>query len=176
MTAVSLIEEKGFENFSLHTLAKKLGVTTTSLYNFIESATHLSVEIGKVAISQLYESMTMATGGITDSRYLLMEFAVVYRKFALQHPELYKVMINMPSVHGKEHLRMILDPMADALKKFSKDGYDNINLLRAYRSMIHGFVSLEITGYFELSNVSIDESFILVVKLFVDSLRGGIEF
>lgn len=171
MTAVSWIEEQGYENFSLHTLAKKLGVTTASLYNFIESAAHLSVEVGKVAISKLYEAMTAATKGVEDSRYLLMEFAIGYRKYALQHPELYKVIINMPSVHGKEYLKVILDPMADALRGFSKDGYDNINLLRAYRSMIHGFVSLEITGYFEMSNVSIDESFIMVVQLFVDSLR-----
>ncbi|WP_123043214.1 TetR/AcrR family transcriptional regulator [Cohnella candidum] len=169
--AVSLIEEIGYENFSLHTLAKKLGVKTASLYNYIENVAQVSMEIGKFAISQLCQAIELATKGVTDERLVLMQIATAYRKYVVQHPELYKVVINMPSIHGKEHVQVLLNLMSEALKPFSENQQDHLMKLRAYRSMIHGFVTLETSGYFEFAILTIDESYMGVIRTYVDTLQ-----
>lgn len=168
--ALALIEEKGFEDFSMHSLAARLGVKTASLYNHVDNLDQIGVEIGRIAITRLRRQMDDAIRTAGDAPSTLMQIATAYRMFARENPELYKIILNLPSMHGKMLIRSVLDPMMDALEPLSCSEQEQISLMRAYRSMIHGFVSLETLGYFEYAGLSIDESYQTMICSFIDSI------
>ena len=51
--AITLIEEKGYEHFSMRELADRLQVKTAALYNHVESMDALHLEVGHYAIARL---------------------------------------------------------------------------------------------------------------------------
>ena len=137
-----MVEETGFDKISMHSLAARLGIKTASLYNHIENVDQISLEIAKIAICSLHDQMDNAVQDADDTGTVLMRIAIAYRLFAQQKPEMYKVILNLPAIHGKPLIHTILTPMRDALSPFARNELDLMSSLRAYRSMIHGFVSL----------------------------------
>lgn len=171
--ALAMIQEEGFERFSLHRLAARLGVKTASLYNHIDNIDQIGIALGEHSIRQLRAQMDEATGQITDAPDRLMQIAIAYRDFAHESPELYKIVLNLPALHGKALIRTILDPMQTALKPFIADEQERIAVLRSFRSMIHGFVSLEALGYFENPSASIEYSYKNMISNFIKSIEGN---
>jgi len=169
--ALALIEEEGFAKFSMHRLATRLNIKTASLYNHVENVDQIGVEIGKIAIERLNKQVDELVRGTKDPAEILMQIAIAHRQFAHKNSELYKVMINLPAMHGRKLVRAFLDPMQAALTPFISEEQGRISALRAYRSMIHGFVSLEASGYFEFSGLPIDDSYQMMIRSFIESIK-----
>jgi AcrR family transcriptional regulator len=172
-TATSLIEENGYNSFSLHRLAAKLGIKTASLYNHIESLADVNMGIARDAVSKLRKALNDSVGDIQNPGEALMNLAVAYRNYAHQNPELYKVIINLPMMDGTQMKAIgfeIILPMLQVLSICSKDNIQQIHYARAFRSMLHGYVALEATGYFEKTEADANESFLLMIESFIKCL------
>ncbi|HAL73504.1 MAG TPA: hypothetical protein DCM45_00250, partial [Clostridiales bacterium] len=141
------------------------------LYNHVDNVDQIGIEIGKIAIERLNVQVAAACRDSKDPAEILMQIAIAHRRFAHDNPELYQVILNLPSMQGKSLVRTFLDPMQTALLPFISDEQTRISALRAYRSMIHGFVSLEANGYFEFSGLSIDVSYQMMIRSFIESIK-----
>ena len=94
--------------------------------------------------------------------------AQVYRQWALLHPGRYMAAQIAPALGDDEDEAAsfaIVQIIADVLGSYELEGDDAIDAIRAFRSTLHGFVTLEGGGGFQL-NVDINRSY--------DRLIGGV--
>ena len=172
-TAISMVAEGGFESFSMHRLAARLGVKTASLYNHVQSVAEVNMGIASHAVSRLRGAMDEATSGITNPAAALKTMAAAYRQYAHENPELYQVIINLPLLDDRQIMQLgkvIIEPMMRPLTHWAGSRQEQLHCARSFRSMLHGFVSLEATGYFESAEASADDSYSFMIEAFLNGL------
>jgi len=172
--AMKIIEENGYENFSMRLLADKLGVKTASLYNHVSSMEELYTEIGLHALMLLKQMQLDSIGGRQkdDAVYALAES---YRRFAKEHRELYKVIMGIPKVPNailEEAAAQIIDPIMQVLSEYDIEKSAGMHWQRVLRSIMHGFISQEDAGYFSHFDVNTDESYRVAIRCFLDGLHA----
>jgi AcrR family transcriptional regulator len=147
--SAQLAEERGMEHFTLSELAQKLGVKTPSLYNHLNGMDQLSEELAYYAINQLEDAVRSAAVG-RSGKAALYEIADAYRLFALQHPQLYSVILKLPQYEPPviEEGRNMMQVLYRVLEPYHLNQEELRTFARAYRSAMHGFVSLEQAGFF----------------------------
>lgn len=171
--AVKLIEEKGYDNFSLRELAGRLGVQPASLYNHISGINELYTAVALRASEILHAILTDATEGkAPDPAFVNGIYA--YRTFTEERPELYKALINMPSPDD-EQVRMAsfhsFEPLRKVVRSYGLKGKDPTHFTRMLRSFIHGFVELKGNGFMYWSPVSAEETFDFAIHQFLTYLK-----
>lgn len=148
--AIEYVRESGVDDFSLRELATRLGVKPASLYNHVGSANEIMVEVGRFALRDLCDRLRAARQA-GDSMGCLISMAEAYRSYALENPELYKAIVRMPSYEDETlsaEGHSIMGELYASLAQFQLSPVEATNFGRAYRSAMHGFVSLEMNGYF----------------------------
>ena len=159
--AARLVEEKGYDHFSLNELATQLGVKTASLYNHIEGIREVNSRISLLAVSQLNHILEAAIAQ-KEKDDALMCLAVAYRDYAQKNPELYKAVIKLRSSDDadlKESGFKVVEPIIRVFRKYALDESEMIHLSRGFRSAMHGFVEMEEAGFFRKSAANIDQSY-----------------
>jgi hypothetical protein len=89
-----------------------------------------------------------------------------YRSWALAHPGQYDAAQRAPAEGDDEDQavsRAVVEICADVLLGFGLSSDDAIDAIRAYRSALHGFLSLETSGAFGLPR-DVDRSFDQLVR------------
>lgn len=170
--SVSLVEEKGIEKFSLREVASRLGVKPASLYNHVANVEELINAVGHVALNRLHEKLCSVEEA-TDHSKRLLEIADRYREYALGNQELYKAIVRMPSYEDEalmEEGYTIIKDLYHSLEGFKLDPIEKINFGRAYRSAMHGFISLEMNGYFQ-KEPDTKESYHFLMNQMIKALR-----
>jgi AcrR family transcriptional regulator len=172
--AIQLADEHGLEQVSLAMLATKLGIKTPSLYNHIAGLPGLRKQLTLYGIQQLKESGMQAVLGKSGDEAVIA-FCLDYVAFARLHPGLYEavVLVNHQSdleidAASKELVTLLLR-ILDAYKLEEKDA---LHRIRAIRSMVHGFATLEANGGFALK-LDRDESLLLMLKTYLSGLRSS---
>lgn len=171
--AKELIEENGFGDFSMRRLADKLEIKTSSLYTHIESMEALFTEVGLSVLKQQRDCLLEAIGE-KHGDSAVTALAESYRRFALDHTELYRLIMQMPSGNDevlKEAAAMTAEPFMRVLDDYSLSDECKMHCQRMLRAMMHGFVSEELSGYFSHYPVSADESYRLSVACVIDGLH-----
>ncbi len=98
----------------------------------------------------------------------------VFRRWALAHPGRYVAAQKAPAAHDADDIaasNAIVQVCADVLAGYGLEGADAIDAIRALRSALHGFVSLEMTGGFGLP-ADIDRSFDRLVSSLTDAMAA----
>lgn len=172
--AVALIEEQGFEKFSMRELAERLHVKTAALYNHIESMDALHAQVGYYAISELRQAQISAVQGKSreDAVRALVE---AFYGFAKEHPQLYQVIMSLPMTKDDALLHAaggIVEPIMGVLSQYDLDEAQKMHLQRVLRSILHGFISQEAAGCFRQFPVDITDSFQLATHCFLNSLHA----
>jgi AcrR family transcriptional regulator len=172
--AAELINEEGAGALSLNRLAEKLDIRTPSLYNHIEGLPGLQRELAVMNARLLADRLSAAAIGRSGTE-LFMAVAQAFRNYVKEYPGLYTSTLRSSGkqeirdenlMHEEERaLRVGLAVMAS----FGLQGEDAIHALRAFRSMVHGFATLEVAGGFGLPE-DCDESF----RRLVESLVAGL--
>lgn len=171
--AVELAEEKGLENVSLLQVAEKLGVKSPSLYNHFSGLKELSSNMARLAISRLESTVRDAAVGLSEDE-ALMSVAIAYRKFAKENSELYKTILRFPdySDNGiKEAGHAVVRIIYQVMKPYHLGKEKTIHFVRAFRSALHGFVSLEKAGFFQSAEADVDTSFKLLISRLISTLK-----
>ena len=93
--AFKIINKEGFDNFSVRILSKRLNVSHNAMYKHFPSKTELLFEVIKLGFNKL-SSALIEINERTDIDELakLREIFYVYFEFALENPDVYRLMYN----------------------------------------------------------------------------------
>jgi AcrR family transcriptional regulator len=173
--AASLADEEGLEAVTLAELANRLGVRTPSLYNHVAGLAGLRRELALLGIRELGRRLgRAAVGKATDEATFAM--ADAYRNFVRERPGLYTATIRSyrlsypddPELEAAD--RETVDTVLAVLASYGLRGEEALHAARGFRSVVHGFATLEVAGGFGIP-LDLDESFSRLLRTFVSGLR-----
>ncbi|MFN2207190.1 MAG: TetR/AcrR family transcriptional regulator [Candidatus Promineifilaceae bacterium] len=171
-TAVDLAEASGgVDELTLTALAAELDVRVPSLYNHIDGLDGLREDLALLTGRRLLAEILQAAFGKTGAE-ALRAMAQAYRDFALRNPAIYPLTTVAPEPEqveltalAQEWLQLLLLTVAS----LGLMGDEALHAIRAFRSMLHGFVSLESEGGFKMG-LDRDESFDYLVSGFISCI------
>lgn len=174
--AAELADEVGLEGLTLAALAERLGVRQPSLYKHLDSLAGLRRSISLQAKGELGDVLLRAAVGRSGADAITV-MAGAYREWALEHPARYTAAQWIAGPEDEEDTAASLGAIqviSDVLTAYELRGDDAIDVIRAFRSTLHGFVSLEAAGSFGLDR-DLDRSFDRLVRGFVITLTNWAE-
>ncbi|WP_411699198.1 WHG domain-containing protein [Conyzicola sp.] len=166
-----MADEVGLSTLTLAALAERLGVRQPSLYKHIDSMAGLHRDMAVHAKRALGEILARASVGRSGAD-AITAMSHAYRGWALAHPARYEASNRMPAPGDVEDEAVSLAAVqiiADVLTAYRLEGDDAVDAIRAFRSALHGFVSYETVGAFQLS-ADVDRSFDRLVRGFIVAL------
>jgi AcrR family transcriptional regulator len=170
--AARLVDEEGIEQLTLGRLAERLGVRTPSLYNHVAGLPGLKHDLALYCLRDLLNCITRATIGKSRTE-AIVALADAYRAYARETPGRYALTLQAPDPGDRELEAMaqqIVDVVIAVLAPYRLSEEEAIHAIRSLRSIVHGFISLEMAGGFAMP-VDLDASFHWLINLFIAGLR-----
>ncbi len=170
--AVKLIDEEGLEQLSLGRLAERLGVRTPSLYNHVAGLPGLKHDLALYCLHDLLHRILHATVGKSRAE-AIFAFANAYRAYAGEAPGRYALTLQAPDP-GNQEVQAIAQQLVEVvlavLAPYRLSEEEAIHAIRGLRSVVHGFISLEVAGGFAMP-IDLDASFHWLINLFIAGLN-----
>ena len=173
--AAEVLNSEGLDALTLHRLAEKLGIRTPSLYNHVEGLPGLMRELSILNARNLADRLGEAAIGRSGPG-LVMAVMQAYRAYIKEYTGLYLSTLRVSSMQADpipelqhEEIRSVKVGLA-VMASFGLQGEDAIHAVRALRSLVHGFATLEVSGGFGIP-LDLNESFSRLVKLFIAGLQ-----
>jgi AcrR family transcriptional regulator len=166
--AAALADEFGLESVTFAHLAERLNIRAPSLYNHIAGTDELRAQLAMLGVRALQAELARAAIG-RNGVDGIFAVADAYRRFAKSRPGLYRATLSAPKPTDVELIAVaseFLAVMDAVMVPLHLHGNDVIHAMRALRSLVHGFVSLEAVHGFGLPQ-EIDESFHFMLEGFV---------
>jgi AcrR family transcriptional regulator len=160
-----MADEVGLTNFTLTTLAERLGVRQPSLYKHIDGMADLQRQIMLRAKIELADTLRRAAVGRSRGD-AVVAISHAYRQWAHEHPGRYESVHRSPAPGDREDGEAswgVVQVCIDVMDGFKLHEDEAIDAIRAIRASIHGFVTLETGGGFSLP-ANIDRSFDRLVE------------
>ena len=170
--AVKLIDQEGIEQLSLGRLAERLGVRTPSLYNHVAGLSGLKHDLALYCLHDLLNRILHATVGKARAE-AIFALANAYRAYAGEAPGRYALTLQAPDPADQEAqaiAQQIVDVIRAVLAPYRLSEEDAIHAIRGLRSLVHGFISLEVAGGFGMP-VDQDVSFHWLINLYIAGLE-----
>lgn len=174
-TAVQLADANGFEAVTLAAVAEALGIRIPSLYNHVSGLPGLRSLMSLWGVQELGDLLRRAAVGRAGAD-AIMSMGEAYRAFAHTHPGVYRLTLRAPAPDEPELAaagQEILDILLATLRPYGLSADDMLHTVRGLRSVLHGFVDLEISGGFGMS-LDRDESFRRLLLEFVAGIQSTI--
>ncbi|MFP4446175.1 MAG: TetR/AcrR family transcriptional regulator [Desulfosudaceae bacterium] len=111
--ALSLMQEEGFEGFSMRKLCSRLDVSVVTLYRFYESKDHIYLAVLTRGFQLLFESCEKAYKSRKDPAARLKAMAKAYLNFGIQQANFYNLMFTW---HVPKYQDYIGTPMEAAAR------------------------------------------------------------
>jgi AcrR family transcriptional regulator len=173
--AADLLNTEGLDALSLNRLAEKLDIRTPSLYNHVEGSPGLMRELSILNARNLAERLSEAAIG-QSGQLAVMSIMQTYRAYIKESTGLYLSTLRASGTQDEvdpelqqEEARSLKVAMA-VMASFGLNGDDAIHAVRALRSLVHGFATLEVSGGFGMP-LDLDESFHRLVNLFIAGIQ-----
>jgi AcrR family transcriptional regulator len=167
--AVRIVEKKGLSQLTVQELASSLNVKPASLYNHISGIDEARLHLACYALEKMEAAIRDTAVGYSHEE-ALRKIAYAYRRFGSTHLELYRAFIYATSIEDKrigEAKQSVVRIFYQVLEPYSLDYETKVHFTRCFRSSLHGFVSLENSGFFK-NNIDVEASFdMLIENLFV---------
>lgn len=159
------------QQLKLKDLAAELNIKVPSLYNHVKGLDGLIYELRVHALKMWDEQLRDAIAGQTGGE-ALMAAAHSYRTFAHANPGIYPLIIPVAQVDSEIDKIgwRIISLLLLILGSFGLEGDEALHTVRGLRSLLHGFVSLELSGGFGL-DLNLDDSFEKLLTTFIDGIR-----
>jgi AcrR family transcriptional regulator len=172
--AADLVNSEGPEALTLYRLASELGVRTPSLYNHIDGLPGLYRELALISTRQLGELLGKAAIGKSGA-VALTSIAQAYRDYIKKNPGLYTLSLRSARMRDSVDLELeaaqarVVEIGLAVMASFGLKDQEALHAVRVFRSVVHGFATLEVAGGFGLP-LDCDESFRRLVNLLVRGL------
>ena len=173
--AVEILNAEGVQALTLSRLAEELGIQTPSLYNHVDGLPGLQQELAVLNAKLLADRLSSAAMGKSGSE-LFMEAAQAFRAYVKEYPGLYMStlrssgMQETPTKELQQEEERTVNIGLVIMASLGLKGEHAIHGLRAFRSMVHGFATLEVAGGFGMPQ-DCDESFRRLVLALVAGLQ-----
>lgn len=176
--AADLANAEGVDALSLGRLAGRLGVRTPSLYNHIDGLPGLYRELSLLNARRLGECLSNVAIGKAGPD-AVFAVAQAYRTHIKESPGLYlaslrasgtQVPVDRDLQAAEE--RVVQVALA-VVASFGLSGDDGLHAVRAVRSVVHGFATLEVAGGFGLP-LDCDESFRRLITMLIAGLLAPV--
>lgn len=150
----ALINETGPDQLSLRELARRLGVSAMAPYRHYADKNSLLASIATEGFLNLTERLQAVGGSDTSGRRPLLQGGVIYVKFALEQPALFRLMFSRrwpgsshPELHAARAasfnaLMMYLESAADSGRRLAH--------ARGCWSLVHGLALLLLDGLLQV--------------------------
>jgi AcrR family transcriptional regulator len=162
--AAALADEDGLAQLTLARLAAGLGIRTPSLYAHVDGLGNLRARLGAPGARELAAQLQAAAAGRSGAD-ALRAVAAAYRAYAHAHPGSYAAMqVASEREENQTAGVAVVGVILAVLDGYGAHGDRAIHHVRAIRSALHGFVSLEREGGFGMA-LSRDESFATLVEM-----------
>jgi AcrR family transcriptional regulator len=172
--ATVIADGEGLGGLTLARVAEELGVRSPSLYSHVDGLAGLHRAMAFDAAARLGADIADVIRDRSGAE-ALKAIGHAYRSFALGHPGLYATMLPTPAPDDDEELYLAfaapVGVIAEVLADLGVAEEDTVSMVRAYRSALHGFVSLEVNGGFGLPQ-DVDESFEALVAVLVAGISS----
>ena len=148
-----------------------------SLYNHIEGIEDIYTQLGKYIIQTLIHLQEEASQD-KEADDAVRAIAYVYRRFAKDHPELYKIFLGLPMqkhLIPQEEAIKFFKPIMDVLERYPLDVADIQHFQRIFRSIVNGFIVQEGYGFFAYFEIDREESFRRCVECFIHEIHRKLE-
>jgi AcrR family transcriptional regulator len=173
--AAELLNSEGLDALSLNRLAEKLDIRTPSLYNHVDGLSGLMRELSILNARNLTERLSDAAIGQSGPP-AVMSLMQAYRAYIKEATGLYLSTLRASGTQDEvdpglqqEEARSVKVALA-VMASFGLHGDDAIHAVRALRSLVHGFATLEVSGGFGMP-LDLDESFARLVDLFIAGIQ-----
>jgi len=138
--ARELLEDEGPSALSMRALAERLGIRAPSIYKHLPD----KQAVENAVISAGFEELAVVLEAAVDNADPLGSLALAYRRYAQQHPHLYRLMTEHPLQRER------LAPGAEdrARRPALRAVHDDPDLARALWAFVHGLTILELNDRF----------------------------
>lgn len=172
--AAEIADREGLEQLSLARLAERLDVRPPSLYNHVAGLDDVRRGLALEGARELAGRLARAAVGKPGAEGV-RAIGAAYRAYAREHPGLYAALQRAPAPDDTALIAAASDIMAilrAALAPWGLDETELVHAIRTFRSLAHGFVSLEAAGGFGMP-VDLEESYDYALTLFIAGLIGA---
>jgi AcrR family transcriptional regulator len=163
--AAELVDEVGWDQLTMASVADRLGVRLPSLYKHIGSLDDLRRGIGLLALAELRDVLASAAIGRSGPD-ALREVALAYGAYARAHPGRYASTIAAPGPGEVERTELgerVLEVVFAVLAGYGLAGDDAVHATRVMRAALHGFVTLETGGGFGMpQDIAVSYEYLIV--------------
>jgi len=169
--AAKLVDEEGIEQLSLGRLAGRLGVRVPSLYNHVAGLPGLKHDLALYCLRELRDCITRATVGKSRAE-AIMALADAYRAYGKKTPGRYALTLQAPPPGDQEVqavAQQVVEVVLAVLAPYKLGEEDAIHAIRGLRSIVQGFISLEVAGGFGIP-IYTDASFHWIINLYIAGL------
>jgi AcrR family transcriptional regulator len=145
--ARNILEREGAARLTMRRLAEEMGIRAPSLYKHVESKEELAAFLMAEAFRELGQELHDAVGSLRKGgsrRKALTELARVYRRWALAHPHLYRLVTGGPL--PRERMPEGLEAWTAEPVVIAAGG--DPDRARAVWAFAHGMTILELDGRF----------------------------
>ncbi len=171
--AAELADSLGDVNrVTLAEVAAHFGIKIPSLYNHVDGLAGLRRDIALLGARELINELQAAAVGRSGDDALIA-IAHAYRQFAKNYPGRYATTLEAPEPDDVElsaEAQKLLMLLMRVLESYHLNETDAVHVMRGFRSLLHGFVTLETLGGFKMP-VDLDESFERMIQMLLAGLR-----
>jgi AcrR family transcriptional regulator len=172
--AVKIADDHGWDALTLARVAKKLRISSPSLYNHVGGLDGLRRELKLLALRDLNTALSRATIGKSRDD-AVRGLAAAYRAFVKRHPGTYAATMvaapkNDPALEAAAG--HIVETILSVLSGYGLDRREGLHAIRALRSTVHGFAAIEIAGGFGIP-LDVDKSFEWLVSALLAGLSAA---
>ena len=150
--AIEIANGGGIEQITLAALAAKLNVKTPSLYNHIKGLPALKKQLSLLGMIRIKQTMVDAVLG-KSGKDALMAAGFAYVDFARKNPGLYDAISSLPDLMDpelQEASSQLVGLILRLLEEFAYSEEEALHVVRGFRSMVHGFASIELKNGFQM--------------------------
>ncbi|GMK37106.1 TetR family transcriptional regulator [Paenibacillus sp. CCS19] len=174
--ATAIANATGLQSVTLATLAKQLNVRPPSLYNHVDGLPEIRNKLTLLGLQGLQGAMQEALANPKPDSNAIPALALAYAKYASEYPGLYEATINInPNEHPEEiqqEAAKLVELVSSGLRPYvpSADEVVIIHAVRGFRSLLHGYTSLVLSGGFNMG-IDRDESFRYMIRAYMAGIK-----
>jgi len=171
--AAEMIDRDGIDALTLAALAGHFKIAVPSLYNHVGGMPGLRQQLALLGRQQLAQQLGRAVMGKSGDE-AIMAMADAYRAYVKTHPGLYTSTLRVAEDSDAASRSAENEAVDISLKVLAHYGLHDevaLHMVRGFRSLVHGFASLEVAGGFGLP-LNLDESFRLLMQGYIQMLSA----
>lgn len=158
--AADLADEVGLDQLSITRVSRAAGISTPGAYKHVSDLADLRRGIAMQTMRDA-AALVREAGGGRGGAAALAASALALRHWARQHPGRYAALQTAVDDHDHEYAQLsgeLVDAIAATLRAYDLPDAAQIDAVRTLRSLLHGFIMLELANGFQLGR-AVDTSF-----------------